>query len=89
MIQGFHHLQNYCDYVLNSVQPLVLEKINVLADVRKDTIYIIDISTAWKTQIENPSVNFSQNRLASSALVLSLLFSLLAITFTNASRTAE
>ena len=38
---------------------LLWENINFLADVKKDTIYIIDISTAWKTQTKNPRVNFS------------------------------
>ena len=46
MIQGFHHLQKSCNYILKFVQPLVWGKINVLTDVRNDTIYIIDISTA-------------------------------------------
>ena len=59
MIQGFHHLQKYCDYIVNLAQSLLWEKINFLADVRKDTIYIIDISTAWKAQTKKPRVKFS------------------------------
>ena len=59
MTQCFHHLQKYFNDILNLVQPLVWEKINFLADVRKDTTYIIDVSTAWKAQTKNPGVNFS------------------------------
>ena len=59
MIQGFHDLQKYCNYILNAAQPLVWEKINFLADVRKDIICIIDISTAWKAQTKKTRVNFS------------------------------
>ena len=59
MIQSFHYLQKYCDDILNSVQPLMWEKINFLVDVRKDIIYIIDVSTVKKAQTKNPRANFS------------------------------
>ena len=86
MIQGFHHLQKYWDDILNFIQPLMLETVNVLADVRKDTMCLIDVSTAWKAQTKHPKLIFLITHLGSSAL---LLFSLQAIRYTNASCTAK
>ena len=92
MIQGFDHLQKYFNDILNLVHPLVWEKINFLADVRKDTTYIIDVSTAWKAQKKTKELTFLKTNLASCTLLLSsttLLFFLLVVRFTNASCTVK
>ena len=57
--KGFIIFKNIA--ITSWTRSLVWEKISVLADVRQETIYIIDISTAWKAQTKSSRVNFSRN----------------------------
>ena len=45
MIQDFHYLQKYYNDILNLVQSLVWVELNFLANVKKDAVYITDVST--------------------------------------------